>query len=58
MTPAEKIIVRFYATNTFMFNNNSKINNKDLQKEKEKVYTAIQKALGSELNLDYSGNVE
>ena len=51
MTQSEKIIVRFYAANTFMYNNRDE----NYQVEKLKVYKDIQKALEMEANLNYSG---
>ena len=51
MTPSEKIIVRFYAGNTFMYKSNDGKN----ENEKQRIYKAIQKALEIELNVNYSG---
>ena len=53
MTPSEKIIVRFYAANTFMYMYNDRDQN--YQMVKEKVYKDIQQALEIEANLNYSG---
>ena len=41
MIPSEKIILRFYAANTFMY----KSNDEKSESEKQKIYRAIQKAL-------------
>ena len=50
MTRSEKIILRFYAANSFMY-----IHNNEKYHDREKVYKDIQKALEIEANINYSG---